>query len=94
MLAVTENEPEPEPPGDDKVSHDWVLPAVQFTVPPEVVMYRICAVGLLAPAVPVNAREVGPTLSVKGGAGATFNVTPIFAGDPRAPASVIVMVSV
>ncbi len=81
----------PEPA--DSVSQDWVLLAVQFSVPPPVlVMVTLWPVGLAAPVVPEKLAQVVDR--VRTGGGISVRVTVTVCGDPVAPDAVIVTVSV
>src|SRR4051812_30568946 len=72
MFGVTVIVPLPVPPAGERLSHEALSLALQFSVPPpELLTPSVLAAGLTAPTVPRNERLVGLTESA-GGVGAVF----------------------
>jgi hypothetical protein len=64
----------PEPA--DSVSHDCVLLAVQFSVPPPVLlMFTLCPAGFAAPVVPEKLALVVESVTTGGGVSVSVTVT-------------------
>jgi hypothetical protein len=75
VTAPTVSVPLFVPDAGDTVSHVWFPDAVQFSVPPPLLLTAtVCVGGLAPPAVAANVSGVVTTLSV--GAAVTLNVTP------------------
>lgn len=73
-------------------NHDCVFEAVQVNVPsPVLLIARACDAGFALPAVALNVREVGATVST--GTAVTVSVTGTVMGELPAPVAVMVMVS-
>ena len=83
----------PLPDVCDRVSHDWVLLALQLRVPaPVFKMFRVCVEGFAPPVMPAKFSVPGATPST--GGAVTARVTVTVCGEEPAPAAVTVMVSV
>src|SRR4051794_27870042 len=75
------------PLGGVTVSHGWSVAAVQFSVPPPVLLTEIdCDGGLEPPETAANVRLPGEVART-GVAGLTVNVTGIVLGEPLTPAA-------
>src|SRR5690242_7123637 len=91
VLGCIESVPELAPLAGVTESHVWLSDAVQFSMPPPVLLtVAVCAAGLEPLVVAVNERPEVETVKTGGGA-ATVKVTAIVFGDPVASGAVTVM---